>query len=148
MVMGEDIKVDNYNENLSLPFEVGDGAIKQQSNLDNENRIEIDSVLIRCKHCFNLNHSRVEEENILSDKKTWAMFCGCFGSCYAMYSIISGQNYYGFMKYTHYCQSCNQIIGIYEPKTSSKMKIMLIIFISVIITLKIIVFVILVVPNL
>ena len=80
-------------------------------------------------------------ENIFTDEKTWAMLCGCFGSCYAIYYVISGQNHYGFMKYTHYCPSCNEIISVYQPESSTKLKIILVTFICVIISLKIIVFV-------
>ena len=145
MIMCENIK-DNNREDHSLPCDISLDK-KEQSYVDMEDKLEIDSVMIRCSNCLSLNLSRVEEENIFTDEKTWAMLCGCFGSCYAIYYVISGQNHYGFMKYTHYCQSCNEIISVYQPESSTKLKIILVTFISVIISLKVIVFVALVLPN-
>ena len=100
MIMGQNIKEDKNRENHSLPCDISHEDTKEQSYVDIEDKLEIDSVMIRCNNCMSLNLSRVEEENILTDEKTWAMLCGCFGSCFAIYYVITGQNHYGFMKYT------------------------------------------------
>ena len=145
--MGEKIKEDKNHENRSIPCDMSHEDKREQSYVDVEDDLLIDSVMIRCSNCMALNLSRVEEENILTDERTWAMLCGCFGSCFAIYNVISGQKHYGFMKYTHYCQKCNEIIKVYQPESSTKLKIIIVILISVIISLKVIVFVTLVLPN-
>ena len=92
-----------------------------------------ESVQILCSNCLSSTFSRVEKETRLSDENTWAMFCGCFGSCYGIYSVLSGDNYYGLAKYTHYCVSCGTIIGTYQPKPTTKMKCIIVLLICVIV---------------
>ena len=121
---------------------------KKQSIIEVYDNLETESVRIFCSNCLTSSFSRVEEDNILNDGKTWAMLCGCFGSCFGIYSILSGENYHGFVIYTHYCTICNTIIGAYQPKTSMAVKYIIILLIFVVISLKIVAFVFIVLPHL
>ena len=103
------------------------------------------SIQIRCRNCL-MDIVTVVEHNKCCDGKTWAMLCGCIGSCYGIYLILSGKN--GFKEYTHFCPSCHTVVGIYKPKPSTKLKIILTLFILIIIALKIIGFIFIVFPKL
>ena len=103
------------------------------------------SVQVRCNNCL-MNIVTTVEHNKCCDGKTWAMLCGCIGSCYGIYLILSGKN--GFKEYTHLCPSCHTVVGIYKPKPSIKLKLILTLIILVIIALKVIGFIFIVLPKL
>ena len=146
--MSEKVISDMSFQNLSDACKINHVDKKDPSDIATQDDLETESALIQCSNCLTLNLTRVEEENILSDERTWAMFCGCFGSCYGIFSILFGKNHTGFMKYSHHCGSCNTVIGVYQPKSSTKMKCIVIFSIIVIVTLKIVIFVFIFLPHL
>ena len=146
--MSKQVKGDMSLKNPSIICNSHHTDKKEQYYVETEDELETESVQILCSNCLSSTFSRVEKENLLSDENTWVMFCGCFGSCYGIYSILSGNNYFGFAKYTHYCPSCGTIIGTYQPKPTTKMKCIIALLICVFVTLKIVGFVIIVLPNL
>ena len=103
------------------------------------------SMQIQCRNCL-MDITTTVESNKCCDGKTWAMLCGCIGSCYGIYLILSGKN--GFKEYTHYCPSCHTVVGIYKPRSSAVSKLILLLAILGIITLKVIGFIYIVLPKL
>ena len=103
------------------------------------------SVQIRCGNCF-MNILTTVKSNKFCNGRTWAMLCGCIGSCYGIYLILSGKN--GFKEFTHFCPSCNTVVGTYKPKPSMKLKLILLLFILIIVALKILGFIYIVLPKL
>ena len=146
--MSEKVIFDMSFQNPSDACKMNHVDKKDQLYIATQDDLKTESVLVQCSNCLTLNLTRVEEENILSDERTWAMFCGCFGSCYGIFSILFGQNHTGFMKYSHHCGSCNTVIGVYQPKSSTKVKCIIIFSIIVILTVKIVIFIFIVLPHL
>ena len=77
-------------------------------------RLEIESVAVRCNNCLKQDFTRVESK-VSSNGKAWAFLCCIFGSCPLSLLFLCMD---GFREFSHYCPSCNSMIGKYRPSFS------------------------------
>ena len=96
------------------------GVIDSSANTE----LKTESVMVNCKQCKRENFTKVENK-VHSNGIAWAIICCCCGSWLLSLLVLCMD---GFKEFTHYCPSCNAVIGIYKPKFHGGQIIMLILF--------------------
>ena len=94
------------------------GVTNSSTNIE----LKTDSVMVNCKQCRRENFTKVESK-VHSDGKAWAILCCCCGSWLLSLLVFCMD---GFREFSHYCPSCNAVIGTYKPKFSGAQIVMLI----------------------
>ena len=92
------------------------------TNSSNNSELKTDSVMVKCKQCRRENFTKVESK-VHSDGIAWAILCCCCGSWLLSLLVICMN---GFREFSHYCPSCNAVIGTYKPKFSGGQIVMLV----------------------
>ena len=72
------------------------------------------SVKVRCNNCSQEQFTRVDSK-VSSGGIMWAICCCCFGSWLLSLFVLCLD---GFKEFTHYCPSCNALVGVYNPTLS------------------------------
>ena len=85
-------------------------------------KLEKHSAGITCRNCRRENFTRVESK-VSGNGMAWAICCCCFGTWLLSFLVFCMD---GFREFTHYCPSCNSIVGMYKPSFSGGMICLLI----------------------